>query len=40
MAVEVKTTLEIAEVNGHLKRTRRMRKYADERGDKREFLGL
>jgi regulator of replication initiation timing len=39
MAVEVKTTLEIEDVNDHLKRMERIRKYADEHGDKREFLG-
>jgi len=39
MAVEVKTTLEIEDINDHLKRMERIRKYADEHGDKREFLG-
>jgi len=39
MAVEVKTTLEIEDINEHLKRMERIRKYADEHGDKREFLG-
>jgi hypothetical protein len=38
MAVEVKTTLEIEDINEHLKRMERIRKYADEHGDKREFL--
>jgi len=38
MAVEVKTTLEIEDINDHLKRMERIRKYADEHGDKREFL--
>jgi hypothetical protein len=39
MAVEVKTTLEIEDINDHLKRMERIRKYADEHGDKRESLG-
>ena len=39
MAVEVKTSLEIEDINEHLKRMERIRKYADEHGDKREFLG-
>ena len=38
MAVEVKTTLEIEDINEHLKRMEKIRKYADEHGDKREFL--
>ena len=38
MAVEVKTTFEIEDINEHLKRMERIRKYADEHGDKREFL--
>jgi len=38
MAVEVKTTLEVEDVNEHIKRMERIRKYADEHGDKREFL--
>ena len=38
MAVEVKTTLEIEDINDHLKRMEKIRKYADEHGDKREFL--
>jgi len=39
MVVEVKTTLEIEDINDHIKRMERVRKYADEHGDKREFLG-
>jgi hypothetical protein len=39
MAVEIKTTLEIEDINDHLKRMEKIRKYADEHGDKREFLG-
>jgi hypothetical protein len=38
IAVEVKTTLEIEDINDHLKRMEKIRKYADEHGDKREFL--
>ena len=37
--MEVKTTLEIEDINDHLKRMEKIRKYADEHGDKREFLG-
>jgi hypothetical protein len=39
MVVEVKTTLEIEDINDHIKRMEKIRKYADEHGDKREFLG-
>jgi len=39
MVVEVKTTLEIEDVNDYIKRMEKIRKYADEHGDKREFLG-
>ena len=39
MAVEVKTTLEIEDINDHLKRMEKIRKYADEHGDKRQFMG-
>jgi len=39
MIVEVKTTLEIEDVNDHLKRMEKVRKYADEHGDKRQFFG-
>ncbi|GBU28178.1 hypothetical protein R84B8_01736 [Treponema sp. R8-4-B8] len=39
MVVEVKTTLEIEDVNDHIKRMEKVRKYADGHGDKREFLG-
>jgi hypothetical protein len=38
MAVEVKTTLRNEDVEDHLQRMERVRKYADLRGDKREFL--
>jgi len=39
MVVEVKTTLEIEDINDHIKRMEKVRKYADEHGDKREFFG-
>jgi hypothetical protein len=39
MVVEVKTTLRRDDVDDHLGRMERVRKYADDHGDKREFLG-
>ena len=39
MAVEVKTTLRLKDVDNHVERMERIRKYANEQGDKREFLG-
>jgi hypothetical protein len=39
MVVEVKTTLRREDIDDHLKRMERVRKYADDHGDKREFLG-
>ncbi|GBU27125.1 hypothetical protein R84B8_00648 [Treponema sp. R8-4-B8] len=39
MVVEVKTTLEIEDINAHIKRMEKVRKYADDHNDKREFLG-
>jgi hypothetical protein len=39
MVVEVKTTLRNEDVDDHLKRMEKVRKYADLHGDKREFLG-
>jgi ribosomal protein L30/L7E len=39
MVVEVKTTLRNEDVDGHIVRMGKVRKYADLRGDKREFLG-
>jgi hypothetical protein len=39
MVVEVKTTLRREDVDDHRKRMERVRKYADEHNDKREFLG-
>jgi hypothetical protein len=39
MAVEVKTTLRNEDVDDHLLRMEKVRKYADIHGDRREFLG-
>jgi hypothetical protein len=39
MVVEVKTTLRRDDIDDHLERMDRVRKYADDHGDKREFLG-
>ncbi len=39
MLVEVKSTLTKAHVKNHVKRLKKMRNYADLRGDKRIFLG-
>jgi hypothetical protein len=39
MVVEVKTTLRNEDVDDHLERMERVRKYADLHGDSREFLG-
>jgi hypothetical protein len=39
MVVEVKTTLRIEDVDDHLERMERVRRYADLHGDKRAFLG-
>jgi hypothetical protein len=39
MVVEVKTTLRREDIDDHLERMEKVRKYADEHGDKREFLG-
>jgi hypothetical protein len=39
MVVEVKTTLRREDVDDHLKRMEKVRIYADDHGDKREFLG-
>jgi prefoldin subunit 5 len=38
MVVEVKTTLRRKDIDDHLERMERVRKYADDHGDKREFL--
>jgi hypothetical protein len=39
MVVEVKTTLRRDDIDDHLERMDRVRKYADAHGDQREFLG-
>jgi hypothetical protein len=39
MVVEVKTTLRQADIDDHLLRMEKVRKYADEHGDKRQFMG-
>ncbi|MDR1353156.1 MAG: hypothetical protein LBK05_07730, partial [Treponema sp.] len=39
MAVEVKAKLQKADVDGHIERMEKIRKYADLYGDKREFFG-
>jgi hypothetical protein len=39
MAVEVKAKLQEADVDGHIKRMEKLRRYADLRGDRRKFFG-
>jgi hypothetical protein len=39
VAVEVKTTLRQTDIDDHLLRMEKIRKYADEHGDKRQFMG-
>jgi hypothetical protein len=39
MVVEVKTTLRRGDVDDHLTRMEKVRRYADDHGDKRQFLG-
>jgi len=39
MLVEIKANLTISDINKHITRLEKMRKYADLRGDKRHFLG-
>jgi hypothetical protein len=39
MLVEIKATLTISDINTHINRLEKMRKYADLHGDKRTFLG-
>ena len=39
MLVEIKATLTISDINTHIDRLEKMRKYADLHGDKRTFLG-
>jgi hypothetical protein len=38
-AVEVKATLRQADIDDHVARMEKIRKYADEHGDKRQFMG-
>jgi hypothetical protein len=39
MAVEVKTTLRQSDIDDHLLRMEKIRKYANKRGDRRQFMG-
>ncbi|MDR2607961.1 MAG: hypothetical protein LBC57_06170 [Treponema sp.] len=39
LAIEVKTQLRVEHVDEHLERMEKLRRYADDRGDKRKFLG-
>jgi hypothetical protein len=39
LLVEIKANLTISDINKHITRLEKMRKYADLRGDKRHFLG-
>jgi len=39
MAVEVKLTLRQIDIDDHIKRMEKIRKFADEHGDKRQFIG-
>ena len=39
MLVEVKADLSVSDINAHIQRLEKMRKYADLRGDKRTFWG-
>jgi alanyl-tRNA synthetase len=39
MVVEVKTTLRHDDIDDHVERMEKVRKYADDHGDKRKFLG-
>jgi hypothetical protein len=39
VAVEVKTTLRQSDIDEHIDRMERIRKHADEHGDKRQFMG-
>jgi hypothetical protein len=39
MAVEVKTKINIGDIDDHIKRMEKLRKYADLRNDKRTYLG-
>jgi hypothetical protein len=39
LAVEVKTQLNVGHVDEHVERMEKLRRYADDRGDTRKFLG-
>ena len=39
MAVEAKTTTAFEDINEHIKRMKKLRVYADSKGDKRKYLG-
>jgi len=39
VVVEVKTTLRETDIDNHIERMEKIRKYADEHGDKRHFMG-
>ncbi|MDR1972839.1 MAG: hypothetical protein LBQ46_13070, partial [Treponema sp.] len=39
LAIEVKTQLNVNHVDEHIERMEKLRRYADDRGDKRKFLG-
>jgi hypothetical protein len=39
LAIEVKTQLNVGHVDEHIERMEKLRRYADDRGDKRKFLG-
>jgi hypothetical protein len=39
VVVEVKTTLRLSDIDNHLLRMEKVRKFADEHDDKRKFMG-
>jgi hypothetical protein len=39
LAIEVKTQLRVEHINEHIERMEKLRRYADDRGDTRKFLG-
>jgi hypothetical protein len=39
LAIEVKTQLNVGHIDEHIERMEKLRRYADDRGDKRKFLG-
>jgi hypothetical protein len=39
LAIEVKTQLNVGHVDEHLERMEKLRRYADDRGDRRKFIG-